>query len=89
MSGGDPDRERHADPGESPFQAARKPSLLARAVPVSKELPRYRLHTARGDAIAAATVAAVALPSAMAYAGCMRCCCRPCSMRCSGAPASS
>jgi len=68
MSGGDPDRERHADPGESPFQAARKPSLLARAVPVSKELPRYRLHTARGDAIAAATVAAVALPSAMAYA---------------------
>jgi SulP family sulfate permease len=68
MSGGDPDRERDADSGESPFVAARKPSLLARTVPVSKELPRYRLRTARGDAIAAATVAAVALPSAMAYA---------------------
>jgi SulP family sulfate permease len=68
MSGGDPDRERDARSGESPFVAARKPSLLASAVPVSKDLPRYRLHTARGDVIAAATVAAVALPAAMAYA---------------------
>jgi MFS superfamily sulfate permease-like transporter len=31
-------------------------------------MPRYRAHTARGDAAAALTVAAVALPAAMAYA---------------------
>ena len=68
MSGGDSERPRDAYSGEPPFAAARKPSLLSRAVPVSSELPRYRLHTARRDAIAAATVAAVALPSAMAYA---------------------
>lgn len=40
----------------------------ARVIPVSQELPGYRPHTARRDGIAALTVAALALPSAMAYA---------------------
>jgi sulfate permease, SulP family len=63
-----PDRARGAYGGESPFAPKVKRPLLSRAVPVSEELPRYRVHTARRDAIAAATVAALALPSAMAYA---------------------
>lgn len=37
-------------------------------MPVAKELPSYRPHRARRDAIAAITVAALAIPSAMAYA---------------------
>jgi SulP family sulfate permease len=53
---------------DSPFQAPKKPPLLARFVPVSKELPGYRATTARRGTVAALTVAAVALPSAMAYA---------------------
>ena len=54
--------------GRSPFAPAEPEPLLSRAVPVSAELPRYRPSTARGDAVAALTVAALALPSAMAYA---------------------
>jgi high affinity sulfate transporter 1 len=56
-----------AYPGGSPFQPAAKPPLLERAVPVSGELPRYRSGHARGDLLAGVTVAALALPSAMAY----------------------
>jgi high affinity sulfate transporter 1 len=52
----------------APFRPARKPSLLTRTVPVSAELPRYRAPRARRDLIAGLTVAALALPSAMAYA---------------------
>jgi MFS superfamily sulfate permease-like transporter len=37
-------------------------------VPVSEQVPGYRLGTARRDLPAALTVAAVAVPSAMAYA---------------------
>jgi SulP family sulfate permease len=54
--------------GQQPFRAARKDPLLHRAVPVSKELPGYRVQTARRDVLAALTVAALAVPSAMAYA---------------------
>jgi SulP family sulfate permease len=59
---------RGSQTGESPFQRAPKEPLLERRVPVSKELPGYEPATARGDAIAAITVAAIAIPSAMAYA---------------------
>jgi SulP family sulfate permease len=56
----------HAD--ASPFQPKRKPPLLERAVPVSQELPAYRGGHALRDTLAGVTVAALALPSAMAYA---------------------
>jgi sulfate permease, SulP family len=52
----------------SPFQAKRKVPLLERAVPVSQELPAYGGGHARRDVLAGVTVAALALPSAMAYA---------------------
>ena len=61
--------ERGAGYGEaSPFNGSRQRRLLHRAVPVSASLPDYRVHTARGDVLAAVTVAALAIPSAMAYA---------------------
>lgn len=52
----------------SPFQAAPDESLLRRAIPVTAEISRYRGLSARKDAIAGLTVAALAIPSAMAYA---------------------
>jgi SulP family sulfate permease len=52
----------------SPFRPAPREPLIQRHLPVSKELPRYRPGTARRDLTAALTVAAVAIPSAMAYA---------------------
>ena len=52
----------------SPFRPAREEPLLTRTIPVAAELPRYRVPSARRDAIAGVTVAALALPSAMAYA---------------------
>jgi SulP family sulfate permease len=52
----------------SPFQAAQPESLLTRAIPVSAQLPGYRAPSARRDLVAGVTVAALALPSAMAYA---------------------
>jgi SulP family sulfate permease len=52
----------------SPFRAARKEPLLTRAIPVTAELPQYRAPSARRDAVAGVTVAALAIPSAMAYA---------------------
>ena len=53
---------------QAPFRPARTAPLLTRAVPVSEELPRYRVPRARRDLIAGLTVAALALPAAMAYA---------------------
>jgi sulfate permease, SulP family len=47
-----------------PFRAARTDPLLHRAVPVAGELRGYRVGKARGDLIAALTVAALAIPSA-------------------------
>jgi Sulfate permease family len=52
----------------SPFQAARPEPLLTRAIPVAGELSRYRAPSARRDLVAGVTVAALAIPSAMAYA---------------------
>ena len=63
---GKPREEAYAD--ASPFQAKRKAPLLERAVPVSQELPAYRGGHAQRDLLAGVTVAALALPSAMAYA---------------------
>ena len=52
---------------ESPFQPARKPPLLERTVPVAGELADYGPGSARRDVLAGLTVAALALPAAMAY----------------------
>ena len=54
--------------GRDVFSPAKKPPLLQRTIPVSGELPLYRAPSARRDAIAGITVAALALPAAMAYA---------------------
>ena len=50
-----------------PFRQTKRVSLINRAIPVSEDLPHYRPHTARGDVVAGLTVAALALPSAMAF----------------------
>lgn len=55
-------------PGRSPFRSAPQDPLHERIVPVSAQIPSYRPPTARRDLIAGLTVAALALPSAMAYA---------------------
>jgi SulP family sulfate permease len=52
----------------SPFRPAARASLLVRALPVTGDLPHYRPPTAQRDVLAGVTVAALALPSAMAYA---------------------
>src|SRR5262249_47126249 len=52
----------------SPFRPARVDPLLARLIPVTSDLPRYRMPSARRDLVAGVTVAALAIPSAMAYA---------------------
>jgi high affinity sulfate transporter 1 len=55
-------------PDRSPFRRRPQEPLLQRAVPVSARLPGYRPHTAQRDLLAGLTVAALALPSGMAYA---------------------
>jgi len=55
-------------PDRSPFRRRPQEPLLQRAVPVSAQIPAYRPHTARRDLLAGLTVAALALPSGMAYA---------------------
>ena len=70
------DRTRPSSPADgattyaetAPFQAAKPEPLLNRAIPVSAELPRYRAPSARRDVVAGVTVAALAVPAAMAYA---------------------
>jgi SulP family sulfate permease len=58
-----------AEYGErSPFRPPRKESLLTRTVPLSGQLPSYRVPSARRDLVAGVTVAALAVPSAMAFA---------------------
>jgi high affinity sulfate transporter 1 len=52
----------------SPFRPARQEPPLTRTIPVAAELPHYRGASARRDAVAGVTVAALAIPSAMAYA---------------------
>ena len=56
---------RYAD---APFSPAPRDPLVERAVPVSKQLAEYRPQTARRDLTAGLTVAALAVPSGMAYA---------------------
>jgi MFS superfamily sulfate permease-like transporter len=57
-----------SDEGEaSPFQAAARRPLLQRLIPVSEHVPGYRGGTLRRDLLAGATVAALALPAALAY----------------------
>jgi hypothetical protein len=67
---GPEDREGAPEPygSSTPFRAAEPDPLLQRAIPVAKELPGYRAPTARRDLLAGVTVAALAIPSAMAYA---------------------
>src|SRR5438876_9230406 len=58
-----------AYPGDSsPFKPAPERPLLQRAVPLSRQLRGYRPGTAQRDLLAGVTVAALAVPSAMAYA---------------------
>lgn len=52
----------------SPFAPAPPAPLVERALPVARELRRYRRNTAQRDLVAGVTVAALAIPSAMAYA---------------------
>src|SRR5438046_8105507 len=62
----DEGQEEYGD--RSPFRPAAKDSLLERTVPLSQDVPAYRPHTARRDLVAGLTVAALAIPAAMAYA---------------------
>jgi high affinity sulfate transporter 1 len=54
--------------GPSPFRRAEPRPLLTRTLPVTAELAEYRPPTAGRDILAGVTVAALALPAAMAYA---------------------
>jgi sulfate permease, SulP family len=54
--------------GAPPFRPARKDPLLQRAAPVTRDLRGYRPRAVRQDVVAALTVAALAVPAAMAYA---------------------
>jgi sulfate permease, SulP family len=60
--------QEHYGEESSPFRPAGDAPLLERAIPVAGELPKYRPRTARRDALGGVTVAALALPAAMAYA---------------------
>src|SRR6478735_6157903 len=70
------DRTRPSPPADgatayaeaSPFRAAKPEPLLNRAIPVSAEMSGYRTPSARRDVVAGVTVAALAVPAAMAYA---------------------
>ena len=55
-------------PGRSPFRKAPQDPLHQRVLPVSAHIPEYRPSTGRRDLVAGLTVAALALPSGMAYA---------------------
>jgi SulP family sulfate permease len=67
---GPENREGAREPYASatPFRPAAPDPLLQRAIPVAKELPGYGQPTARRDLLAGVTVAALAIPSAIAYA---------------------
>ena len=68
MSGKVNDGARAYEPGASPFQPRERAPLMARTFPVTTQLPNYPQRNARNDLIAGITVAALAIPSAMAYA---------------------
>ena len=52
----------------SPFQPPARRPLLQRLVPITEHVPAYRGGTLRRDLLAGVTVAALALPSSLAYA---------------------
>jgi sulfate permease, SulP family len=52
----------------SPFQPPTRRPLLQRLVPITEHVPGYRGGTLRRDLLAGVTVAALALPSSLAYA---------------------
>src|SRR6476646_3446123 len=54
-------------PGDTPFLPAAKRPWMQRIVPVAEHVPGYRGGTFGRDALAGITVAALALPAAMAY----------------------
>jgi high affinity sulfate transporter 1 len=64
----DAKRARDAYGDRSPFVPRARRPLIQRAVPVSRELPAYKGPTLRRDLVAGVTVAALAIPSGMAYA---------------------
>jgi high affinity sulfate transporter 1 len=63
------DHESGSYGGEtSPFQRPDRKPVIQRLIPVSEHMPGYGRRTFRRDALAGLTVAALALPSGMAYA---------------------
>lgn len=54
--------------GSSPFEPVPERPLVERALPVSRQLPGYRMGSARRDLLAGVTVAALGVPAGMAYA---------------------
>ena len=69
MSGAqEPEGAPDAYPGTAPFQPAERDPLLHRMVPVAKSLTAGGPPPVHRDALAAVTVAALAIPAAMAYA---------------------
>jgi high affinity sulfate transporter 1 len=52
----------------APFQPREKDPLLVRTIPIAGQIPEYRAPSARRDLVAGLTVAALAVPAAMAYA---------------------
>ncbi len=54
--------------GASPFRERQTTSLLRRAIPLTSSLTDYSKGAAGSDLVAGVTVAALAIPSAMAYA---------------------
>src|ERR1700690_1029560 len=65
----DHQRSDRYDPEVSPFKPRQQPSISAQTFPVSTELAGYPQRNARRDAVAGITVAALAIPSAMASPG--------------------
>jgi SulP family sulfate permease len=64
---GDRARKLHGEE-RSPFRRPERKPVVQRLIPVSENLPGYGRGTLRRDALAGLTVAALALPSGMAYA---------------------
>jgi SulP family sulfate permease len=70
MTGDDstpPDAGRGTYGDAAAFRRAAREPLLVRAVPVTRDVPSYRPASAGRDLLAGLTVAALAVPSAMAY----------------------
>jgi sulfate permease, SulP family len=68
MDDGEPVAGQGPDAGKSPFRPPPRRPLVQRIVPVAEHVPGYRGPTLGHDALAGITVAALALPAAMAYA---------------------